>query len=263
MTQTPVRGSKPAQRSNLSPLIESQKNMERLRRRRLFLGSVSSLSFEEEENDFYHCEAEERPISPISRCLGSSGSELSQRSGSTDSSSSSVATRSSPSNQSLEVSVRSPVAHLRHFELHEFLTDRLEEQVAYLIRVSHQERGGLAFVGLHTTLTEAVHDILHMSEDEPYGVRGATVILKMREQTNGRESERSLGVIAVDNNMVSTFRLTLILKEEKRLGVTFKNWLVEQFTGGKKELVISGQYEVRKEQLYRSSSGSRLAQFHL
>lgn len=236
--------------------------MEQLRRRRLFLGSVSSLSFEEEENDFYHCEAEERPISPISRCLGSSGSELSQRSGSTDSSTSSIA-RSSTSSQSLEVSVRSPVAHLRHFELHEFLTDRLEEQVAYLIRVANQDRGELAFVGLHTTLTEAVHDILHMSEDEPYGVRGATVILKMREQTNGRESERSLGVIAVDNNMVSTFRLTLILKEEKRLGVALKNWLVEQFTGGKKELVISGQYEVRKEQLYRSSSGSRLAQFHL
>lgn len=108
-----------------------------------------------------------------------------------------------------------------------------------MIRVANQDRGELAFVGLHTTLTEAVHDILHMSEDEPYGVRGATVILKMREQTNGRESERSLGVIAVDNNMVSTFRLTLILKEEKRLGVALKNWLVEQFTGGKKELVVS------------------------
>eukprot|EP00095_Tigriopus_kingsejongensis_P009133 maker-scaffold1236_size70259-snap-gene-0.17 protein:Tk09133 transcript:maker-scaffold1236_size70259-snap-gene-0.17-mRNA-1 annotation:"dna damage-inducible transcript 4-like protein" len=217
----------------------AQPHLDRLRQRRLFLGSVSSLSFEEEENDFYHFEAEDRPATPVTRCTGSAGSELSRRSSSSEASS--LSRSSTQGNlKAMDVSTRSAVPHPHHFELHEFLTDRLEEQVAYLIRVASQGRGQLSFIGLHMTLTEAVHDILHMSEDEPYGVRGATVILKMRETHENQpgEVEKKLGVIAVDPNMVSTFNLTLVLKEEKRLGVTLKNWIADQFTGGKKDMAV-------------------------
>ena len=86
-----------------------------------------------------------------------------------------------------------------------------------------QAQQPVSLVGLHSTLTEAVHDILHLSEDEPYGVRGATIILKMaaslpqlsqlqqaqQAQAGGKAreiqtglNETTLGVIDVDNNTV-------------------------------------------------------------
>lgn len=62
-------------------------------------------------------------------------------------------------------------------------------------------------LGLHSTLREAAHDILHLSEDEPYGVRGATVIIKLKQKTtsNKCDEETLLGVIAIDSNTVSQF----------------------------------------------------------
>jgi hypothetical protein len=38
----------------------------------------------------------------------------------------------------------------------------------------------VAFLGLSSTLASAVNDILRLSEEEPYGIRGASIILKFR-----------------------------------------------------------------------------------
>lgn len=52
---------------------------------------------------------------------------------------------------------------------------------------------------LRSTLSEAVHQILHLSEDEPYGVRGATIKLRIKDVEG---NVQTLGNIVVDNNTV-------------------------------------------------------------
>ena len=50
-------------------------------------------------------------------------------------------------------------------------------------------------LGLRATLQSAVHAIIRQSEDEPYGVRGACVVVKLSSDAGG---ERDLGTIAFD-----------------------------------------------------------------
>jgi hypothetical protein len=88
---------------------------------------------------------------------------------------------------------------------------------------------------LRATLSEAVHRILHLSEDEPYGVRGATIMLRMRDNEG---KVQHLGSIAVDTNTVTTFNLILELEEEKRLSVSIKNWIYH-LTGNRQDHVVS------------------------
>merc|ERR1719220_599145 len=60
-----------------------------------------------------------------------------------------------------------------NMELHEMLTDRLYEQVDSLLRTSSYfcHPSEITQRLLRATLSDAVHHILHLSEDEPYGVR--------------------------------------------------------------------------------------------
>lgn len=264
------------------------------RQRKLVLGSVSSLSFEEEENEFYFNEDQHHNTS---NDRFSSTSSL----GSCDSHHSGMIRFQAPATSSSTSTLGSSHGghghgghhHDFHMELHEFLTDRLEEQVSYLLNLSYRKESAstplstppsgatpiLTIVGLHSTLTEAVHDILHLSEEEPYGVRGATIILKMADASvsfGGKfknpdaaggavtpagattKEETTLGVIAVDTSTVSTFNLTLVLKEERRWDLSLKNWFKGQFTGGKREQLISSEFTVRKEKLYRNRNGGRI-----
>ena len=60
---------------------------------------------------------------------------------------------------------------------------------------------GARLLGLHAALNDAVHHITRMAEDEPYGVRGATIFLRLRDDRNGGGSH-DLGTIAVDPTTV-------------------------------------------------------------
>jgi len=199
--------------------------------RRLYLGSVSSLSFEEEENEF--CCAKKD-------CSGDGGDKH---------------------NGESEVGL--------HMELHEMLTDRLYEQVDSLLRCSSYFCQPTEFTQrlLRATLSDAVHQILHLSEEEPYGVRGATIIVAIKHADNddGKNGDANGGVhtvgnIAVDKDTVSTFKLILVLEEQKRLGVSIKNWM-QLLTGSRPDHVIGPRFTLRKEKLYRSESGSSLESF--
>ena len=118
--------------------------------------------------------------------------------------------------------------------------------------VNRNPINNLTFLGLRSVLDEVVHDILRLAEPEPYGVRGATIVLNLLE---GKKSakERPIGAVAVDTSTVSTFRLHLTLREESSLAVTFKNWL-GQLTGGSQAKVMGPKFTLRKEQLYRTES---------
>ena len=150
---------------------------------------------------------------------------------------------------------------------------------------------------LRATLSDAVHRILQLSEDEPYGVRGATIVVRIKDASDvgggdmnksgggGNGGVHTVGNIAVDKDTVSTFKLILVLEEQKRLGVSIKNWL-HLLTGSRPDHVVSSdflltirtlpdisnfsissiiqigpRYTLRKEKLYRSESGSSLASF--
>ena len=101
---------------------------------------------------------------------------------------------------------------------------------------------------LRATLSDAVHHILRLSEDEPYGVRGATIVVRIKDaDVSGGDGKKgsgdsggvhTVGNIAVDKDTVSTFKLILVLEEQKRLGVSIKNW-VHLLAGSRPDHVVS------------------------
>ena len=98
---------------------------------------------------------------------------------------------------------------------------------------------------LRAALSDAVHRILQLSEDEPYGVRGATIVVRIKDASDmnknsggGNSGVHTVGNIAVDKDTVSTFKLILVLEEQKRLGVSIKNWL-HLLTGSRPDHVVS------------------------
>ena len=106
---------------------------------------------------------------------------------------------------------------------------------------------------LRATLSDAVHRILQLSEDEPYGVRGATIVVRIKDASDvgggdmnksgdgGNSGVHTVGNIAVDKDTVSTFKLILVLEEQKRLGVSIKNWL-HLLTGSRPDHVVSSDF---------------------
>ena len=61
-------------------------------------------------------------------------------------------------------------------------------------------QSGVVFVGLRRALDLFVHFALRLSEDEPYGVRGANIMLRFKAKEE--EDDAYLGSIAVDPNTV-------------------------------------------------------------
>lgn len=128
------------------------------------------------------------------------------------------------------------------------LTEKLEKQAQHLFGTLYGR--DLKPLGLRNTLEIAAGHILHLSEDEPYGIRGAKLILKFKSH---KGDERTLGVIAMDSATVSTFELVLVLQEERQLGVSLRNWL-GQITGAAQALLLSQHYSLKKRRLYRNSN---------
>ena len=106
-------------------------------------------------------------------------------------------------------------------------------------------------LGLRRAMDLVVHHALSLAEDEPYGVRGATIFLRIDEDEDKPKASgaaaggqhpavegKSLGAIIVDVATVSTFNLVLVLREERPFSVALKNWL-GQLTGGKTTKVVS------------------------
>jgi len=162
-----------------------------------------------------------------------------------------------------------------------FLADQLESQVSELFQTAFGETYSLW--ALRRTLNLAIADLVNLSEEEPYGVKGANIIVKFSKlqdkPSNGKEQDskmlkqrrssslstssissdqfdaaETLGNFQMCKNTVSTFELILSLKEEKRqLGLLIRNWL-SPLTGSKKVHVISPEFSLTKRKLYRMTS---------
>ncbi len=87
-------------------------------------------------------------------------------------------------------------------------------EVEYLLSASFEANSSPAPLGLRVALDDAVHAILRLSESEPYGVRGATILVRLRRWQNRKKDTTDsseqlddgepVGAIAVDVNMVSS-----------------------------------------------------------
>jgi len=139
-------------------------------------------------------------------------------------------------------------------------------------------------IGLADVLPAIVNDLLHLAEDEPYGVRGANLIVQLDKspqrqpasQATGRKSsvmsttssasvnssdelphephpaETSLlGTLKLCTETVTTFELILTLREGKNLAVLIRNWMAANVFKSKQIVVIEPQFTLRKKKLYR------------
>ena len=77
------------------------------------------------------------------------------------------------------------------------LSSKLEKEISYMFPPS------TLLIGLLQTMKKVASQLLDISDNEPYGVKGAKVILKLK-YSNG--SEESVGSFALDPNTVSYFR---------------------------------------------------------
>ncbi|XP_067124202.1 DNA damage-inducible transcript 4-like protein [Centruroides vittatus] len=96
-------------------------------------------------------------------------------------------------------------------------------------------------------------DCLKMSESEPCGLRGCVIYINLEE----KNACHRLGKVVCDTDTVSTFEITLNLRQDcnKWLNLTrlVPERLLKKF-GKDRALVISESYTLRKKKLYRSNS---------
>lgn len=97
-------------------------------------------------------------------------------------------------------------------------------------------------------LTGAVDDILKLSENEPYGIKGACVLIKIKSL---KHDEFNLGTVPMDHSTICTFKIVLTLKETSKMSLSIKNWIGFVVKGEKPVHLIGSQYEVKKMKLYR------------
>ncbi|CAB4063995.1 unnamed protein product [Lepeophtheirus salmonis] len=129
--------------------------------------------------------------------------------------------------------------------LKNFLVKRLKSRISAL--------------GISSFLFEKItNDILRMSESEPYGIRGATVVFKILDSKGKENKFYKLQPVTIDEGCVSTFRLVFHLVEESMMisnigrvlrGLFFKGWK----SNNKHPLRICQDYKLYKKQLFRSS----------
>lgn len=158
-------------------------------------------------------------------------------------------------------------------ELKLLLYNFLEKRITIQICRAYQER--IRAINLKEVLNEAIPAIIELSEDEPYGIRGAKIIFKyamknpVKEEgrNNGKvldfdyeagkhgkdrnASGETIGAVKMCSRTVNTFEVTILLKRQHQ-GI--KASLKSQFskiTRRKKLHVISPDFRLQKKQLYR------------
>jgi len=138
------------------------------------------------------------------------------------------------------------------------LAQKLEKEVNNLFNNPQDKQVGATsspstiLVGLMETMNKVASQLLQLSETEPYGVKGARVILKFRS-SNGKE--QNIGSFTLDQCTVSTFQITLVLEQTQQFSTSLRSWL-GQITNGSKCLHISPHYSIKKVDLYSSAQKS-------
>lgn len=137
------------------------------------------------------------------------------------------------------------------------LAQKLEKEVNNLFNGQEKQQqdqntnSSTILVGLMETMSKVASQLLDLSENEPYGVKGARVILKLRSNNK----EQNIGSFTLDQCTVSTFQITLVLEQIQQFSTSLRSWL-GQITNGSKCLHISPHYSLKKVDLYSSAQKS-------
>jgi len=132
------------------------------------------------------------------------------------------------------------------FESVSLLSQKLEKE----INVLFQRNSPTILVGLNSTTKQVASHLLELSDNEPYGVKGARVLLKFRT-LNGEE--QTMGSFLLDPHTMSTFEITVVLQQGQQFGTVLRSWF-GQITNGTKSLQIGPHYSLRKKDLYTTSA---------
>ena len=85
------------------------------------------------------------------------------------------------------------------FENESLLAQKLEAEIQYLFQ---GKNGTTSLVNLVETTSRVAKNLLELSDNEPYGVRGARIILKFRNLSG---EDQLIGSFNVDPNTVSLY----------------------------------------------------------
>jgi len=140
------------------------------------------------------------------------------------------------------------------FESVSLLAQKLEKEINHLF----QNKSPTVLVGLMSTTKQVASHLIELSDNEPYGVKGARVILKFRT-LNGEE--QTMGSFLLDPNTMSTFEITVVLQQGQQFGTALRSWF-GLITNGTKSVQVGPHYSLRKKDLYTTSARSETVTFH-
>jgi len=112
------------------------------------------------------------------------------------------------------------------------------------------------------TLNNVVSELVHLGEQEPYGVMGGTLILNygsiLKEKSEkGKESQTPkivrIGKFALGQGLASTFELHLTLYASTHLKHKVAN-LIRKLKGDQLKIVLCERFTMTKKKLYRAPS---------
>jgi len=117
------------------------------------------------------------------------------------------------------------------------------------------ELGSSTILSLPTpTMNRIVKQMVVLAEEEPYGVRGGTLVVMFSPPQTAPTypTLRKIGRFPMDPTMVSTYELHLTLQEACPAKLKLAN-LFRKLQGKTAKLVVDEKFVLVKKKLYRSS----------
>jgi len=106
------------------------------------------------------------------------------------------------------------------------------------------------------TLCAICTKIITMAEQEPYGVRGGTLVVSFSSRPNDKLAPLKIGMFPLDKVTVPTFELHLTLQATSsvtdRIKLSLRN-LVRKMGGKPTQMVVDPKFDLNKKKLYKSS----------
>lgn len=118
-----------------------------------------------------------------------------------------------------------------------------------LRRSQDVELGGRKIMLPADMLPRMARDILRMSENEPYGIRGLLVNVSLKQG----EKTVHLGKVESTSYVAATFVVNITVQEDVGRWNSIKELVLGGLLG-RKELYLAPEYTSQKQKLYRSSS---------
>lgn len=109
------------------------------------------------------------------------------------------------------------------------------------------------------SLNAIVKELVCLSEQEPYGVRGGTLVVLFNPAPTDRKAPTKIGRFPIDQGTISTFELHLNIQATTAVSGRLKSSLanlVRRMGGRQEQVIIDSKFVLTKKKLYRSASTS-------